>query len=452
MKIIIIGGGKVGYTIAQQLSTENHDIILIDNDLNTLNHAEDTLDVMCIRGNGASVEIMKEAGIGESDLLIAVTDGDELNMICCVIGKKLGAKHTVARIRNTDYSNEHNMLKEELELDLVINPEMDAAIEISQILQLPYANNIENFANNMVEMVEFNINENDNIIDITLMELTKKLPFKILFCVVKRNDEIIIPKGNFSFKVNDIVYVIGEKKSINKFFKYLGRNSQRAKNVTIIGGSRICIYLTWLLKEMGTNVKIIEYDKERCYVLNDILEDVLIINGDGTDQDVLDNENIHTTDGFVALTDRDEENLISSLYAHQCSVPKVVLKINRLNYVPIVKKLGLDSIVSPKYTTANSILRYVRALDNSQGIAVEKLYKLYDDKAEVAEFIIKGSPAILDIKLQDLNLKKDVLIAVIVRNKKIIIPSGDDLIKEGDKVIIVTKSGYITDLSDILEG
>mgnify|MGYP000918052160 CR=1 FL=1 len=451
MKILIIGGGKVGYAIAKQLSIENHDITLIDNDIDTLNHADNTLDVMCIKGNGASVKILKEAEVMEADLLIAVTDSDELNMICCVIGKKLGAKHTVARIRNTDYSNEYSLLKEELELDLVINPEMDAAIEISQILQLPYASNIENFANNMVVMVEFHLYESDNITGIKLMELTKKLPFKILFSVVKREDEIIIPKGNFSFKTDDIVYVIGEKNNIYKFFKFLGRNSQKAKNVTIIGGSRICIYLTWLLKEIGTNVKIIEYDKERCYVLNDILEDVLIINGDGTDQDVLDNENIHKADGFVALTDRDEENLISSLYAHQCGVSKVILKINRLNYVPIVRKLGLDSVVSPKYTSANRILRYVRALDNSQGIAVEKLYKLLDDKAEVAEFTVKASPSLLEIKLQDLNLKKDMLIAVIVRNKKIIIPSGDDIIRQGDKVIIVTKSGYITDLSDILE-
>jgi trk system potassium uptake protein TrkA len=454
MKIIIVGGGKVGYTLAQQLVTEEHDIILIDHDAEVLSHADETLDIMCIRGNGASVEILKEANISEADLLIAVTDGDELNMICCVIGKKLGAKHTVARIRNTDYSNEYKMLKQELELDMVINPEMDAADEIARMIQFPSAANVETFANNMLEMVEFRVLDTDPIINIELMELTKKLPSKVLFCTVKRNGETIIPRGNFRFNPGDTTYVIGERKDINKFFSYLGRSSHRPKNVTIIGGSRIAIYLSWLLEELNMNVKIIELNKERCMLLSEILPNALIILGDGTDQEVLDNENIQSADVTVALTDMDEENLISSLYAHQCGVPKVILKINRHNYIPIVKKLGLESIISPKLTTADSILRYVRALDNSKGIAVEKLYKIMDDEAEVAEFTAKNAhdlPDLIDIKLKDLKLKKDILIAALVRNKKIIIPYGNDCIKEGDKVIVVTKSGFITDLSEILE-
>lgn len=451
MKIIIVGSGKVGYTLAQQLSTEDHDITLVDSDADVLSHVDDTLDVMCIKGNGASVEILKEANVAEADLLIAVTDGDELNMVCCVIGKKLGAKHTVARIRNTDYSNEYKMLKQELELDMVINPEMDAADEIARMLQFTLATNVETFANNMLEMVEFRVLESDRLIDTRLMDLTKKLPAKVLFCAVKRNGEIIIPKGTFVFNTDDLVYVMGERSDISNFFKYMGRSSHKAKNVTIIGGSRIAIYLTWILNEIGMNVKIIELDKNRCILLNEILSNTLIICGDGTDQEVLDNENIQTADAFVALTDRDEENLISSLYAHQCGVNKVVLKINRQNYFPIVKKLGLDSIVSPKFTTANNILRYVRALDNSQGSAVEKLYKILDDEAEVAEFTASSSANLLNIKLKDLKLKKDVLISAIVRNKKIIIPYGNDYIKEGDKVIVVTKTGFISDLSEILE-
>ncbi len=452
MKIIIVGGGKVGYTLAKQLTTENHNITLIDNDAEVLAHADETLDIMCIRGNGASVEILKEANISEADLLIAVTDGDELNMICCVIGKKLGAQHTIARIRNTDYSNEHKMLKQELELDMVINPEMDAAAEIARMVQFPSAtDDVETFANNMLEMVEFRVLDTDPIIDIKLNDLTKMLPSKVLFCAVRRDDEITIPKGNYFFKEQDIVHVIGERKDISKFFNYLGRSTHKIKNVTIIGGSRIAIYLTWLLDEMGIHTKIIELNKDRCILLSEILPNALIICGDGTDQEVLDNENIESADATIALTDMDEENLISSLYAMQCGVQKVILKINRHNYIPIVKKLGLDSVVSPKLTTANSILRYVRALDNSQGIAVEKLYKILDDEAEVAEFTAKYSPDISNIKLKNLNLKKDVLIAALVRNKKIIIPFGDDVIKEGDKVIVVTKTGFITDLSEILE-
>nr|WP_312577922.1 Trk system potassium transporter TrkA [Sedimentibacter sp.] len=449
MKIIIIGGGKVGYTLAKQLSTENHDITVIDNNINALNHADETLDVMCIKGNGASVEIMQEANVAESDLLIAVTDGDELNMICCVIGKKLGAKHTVARIRNTDYSGEHNMLKEELELDLVINPEMDAAAEIARQLQFPFAANVETFANNMLEMVEFRVMESDPIINIKLMNLTKKLPSKVLFCSVKHDNEIIIPNGNFIFDVGDVVYVIGERNGISKFFKYLGRSTQRAKNITIVGGSRISIYLTWLLNDIGINTKVIELNNNRCVLLSEVLPQALIICGDGTDQEVLDNENIHSTDAFIALTDRDEENLISSIYAHQCGVPKVILKINRINYIPIVKQLGLDSIISPKYTTANNILRYVRALNNSRGSAVEKLYKILDDEAEVAEFTANSSTNFLDVKLGDLHLKANILIAAIVRNKKIIIPYGNDCIKDGDKVIVITRTGFISDLNDI---
>lgn len=451
MKIIIVGGGKVGYTLAQQLATEDHDIILIDNDAEVLNHADETLDIMCIKGNGASVEILREANIIETDLLIAVTDSDELNMICCVIGKKLGAKQTVARIRNTDYSNEYKMLKSELELNMVINPEMDAADEIARMIQFPSATNVETFANNMLEMVEFRVIETDPIINKRLMDLTKNLPAKVLFCAVRRNGEITIPKGDFYFSANDIVYVIGERRDINKFFNYLGRSTHKAKNLTIIGGSRLAIYLSWMLDELNINVKIIELNKDRCVLLSEILPNALIIHGDGTDQEVLDNENIQSADAMVALTDMDEENLISSLYAHQCGVSKVILKINRHNYIPIVKKLGLDSIISPKLTTANNILRYVRALDNSQGIAVEKLYKILDDEAEVAEFTAKNSPDLVNIKLKDLNLKKDILIAALVRNKKIIIPYGDDCIKEGDKVIVVTKTGFITDLIEILE-
>ena len=451
MKIIIVGGGKVGYTLAQHLVTEEHDIVLIDDDTDVLNHADETLDIMCIKGNGASVEILKEAGISETDLLVAVTNGDELNMICCVIGKKLGAKHTVARIRNTDYSNEYKMLKQELELDMVINPEMEAADEIARMLQFPSAANVETFANNMLEMVEFRVLDTDIILNVQLMALNKQLPSKVLFCAIRRDDEIVIPKGDFSFKPGDLVYVIGERKDISKFFTYLGRSSHKAKNVTIIGGSRIAIYLTWVLEDLGMNVKIIEINKERCLLLSDILNDALIIYGDGTDQEVLDNENIQSADATVALTDMDEENLISSLYAHQCGVPKVILKVNRHNYIPIIKKLGLDSIISPKFSTAYNILRYVRALVNSQGIAVEKLYKILDDEAEVAEFTAKNSPDLINIKLKDLNLKSDVLIAALVRNKKIIIPYGDDFIKEGDKVIVVTKTGFITDLNEILE-
>ena len=450
MKIIIVGGGKVGYTLAQQLATEEHDITLVDNDAEVLAHADETVDIMCIKGNGASAEILKSADINETDILLAVTDSDELNMICCVIGKKLGAKHTVARVRNTDYSNEYKMLREELELDMVINPEMEAAAEIAQMIQFPSAADVETFANNLIELVEFRVLETDPIINIKLMELNKHLPSKVLFCTVMRDEEVFIPKGNFVFLPNDIIQVIGERSSISRFFKYLGRISHKAKNVTIIGGSRTSIYLTWLLEEMYLNVKIIEIDKERCLLLNDVLTETLIIHGDGTDQEVLDSENIESADAIVALTDRDEENLISSLYAHQCGVPKVILKINRQNYFPIVKKLGLDSIISPKFITANNILRFIRALENTHGTAVEKLYRILDNKAEIVEFTVKDTSDVTDIKLQDLNLKEDVLIAAIVRNKKIVIPSGNDIIKEHDKVIVVSKTGFITDINDIL--
>ena len=450
MKIIIVGGGKVGYTLAQQLSTEDHDITLVDNDADVLTHADETLDIMCIKGNGASAEILRSAGVGETDIILAVTDSDELNMICCVIGKKLGAKHTVARVRNTDYSDEFKMLREELELDMVINPEMEAAAEIAQMVQFPSAADVETFANNQIELVEFRVLETDPIINQKLIDLNRHLPSRVLFCTVMRDEEVFIPNGSFSFLPNDIILVIGERISISRFFKYLGRSSNKAKNVTIIGGCRTAIYLTWILEEMGLNVKIIELNKDRCLVLNDILTDALIIHGDGTDQEVLDNENIEAADVTVALTDRDEENLISSLYAHQCGVPKVILKINRQNYFPIVKKLGLDSIISPKFITATNILRYIRALNNTKGTAVEKLYRVLDNKAEVAEFTVKNSSDLTDVKLQDLNLKKDVLIAAILRNKKIIIPNGNDVIKEHDKVIVVTKTGFITDLNEIL--
>lgn len=451
MKIIIIGNGKVGYTLAEQLSMENHDLTIIDQRSPALQRADGTLDVMCIAGNGASVRTLMEAGARKADLVIAVTNYDEVNIVCCLLAKKLGAKHTIARIRDPEYSADGPLLRREIGLDLIINPEFAAATEISRIFRYPSASGVDTFARGEVEMVGFNIEKHDEIIGVPLYEFNRLHPNRTLMCAVQRGHDVIIPNGDFIPLEDDTAYMIGTPAELRRCFQLMGRPMTRIKDVTILGGSRIATYLTWELSKSDMRIRILEKDRAKCERLSEQLPQALIIHGDGTDNTVLESENVFKTDAFVSLTDRDEDNLLMALNAIHAGVPNVAAKMTRPNYIDLAKDVGLDSIISPKDLTANLISSYIRAITNSEGSAVERLYRLLDGKMEAVEFTATAATRFLNITLKDLKLKKGLLIAAIVRGDEAIIPNGNDMILENDRVIVVARSLFLDDLNDILK-
>jgi len=450
MKVIIIGGGKVGYSLAEQLSREDNDVTIIDKDPDALRKANENLDVLCIRGNGVSTKVLYEAGIDEADVLIAATESDEMNMVCCLTGKKLGAAHTIARIRDPEYADELSLIKNELGLDMVINPERAAAREIARILRFPQAVNIEIFARGQVEMVEIRVTGNMPISGMKIRDISEIVSSSVLIGAVLRGNEAIIPKGDFQIEEGDIIYVVGQPSSVTRFCKKIGLYVQKIKNVMLIGGGRIAYYLAKFLEETGMRIKIIESDHDRCLALSELLPEALIIHGDGSDDTLLFSENLQEMGAFVSLTGHDEDNLMLALLAKQAGVPKVIAKISRNNYLNLIKSLGIDSIVNPGQITTNLILLFVRGLKNALGNPIKSLYRIVNNQAEALEFTINESAGFLGIPLKYLKIPKDVLVAVIVRKNEIIIPHGNDFIKKGDSIILIAKNRQVFDLNDII--
>lgn len=450
MNIIIVGDGKVGYTLAQFLSKDGHDITIIDKNAEALNRASETLDVMCVRGNGANVRTLIDAGIESADIIISVTGNDELNMVCCLAAKQLGAKYSIARIRDPEYTESLTMLQKKLDIDQVINPERATAQEISRLLRFPFAINIESFAHGRVEMVEFRVDPTDPIIGIPLSKLHGKYPH-IQFSAAQRNGEAIIPGGNFEIAAGDRVYATGDRESITKFFKQLGKDTQRMKSALLIGGGHISYYLAKIIAGMGVRLRMIEIKEDKCSRLSEQLDNVMIICADGTDQEVLDSESVGECGALICLTDRDEENIITGMYGARRGAKKVIVKVNRLNTLEVMEDLGIESVVSPKLTTANVILRSVRALNNSRNSVVEKVYSMLGGKVEAYEFTaLEGAPY-LNIPLNRLNIKRGILVSVLVRERKNIIPFGGDHIEAGDTVILVAKAGSVVNLEDAFD-
>ena len=451
MKIIIIGNGKVGFTLARQLSGEEHDLVLIDNNADALRTADGVLDILCMEGSGASIQTLRDAGVRDADLAIAVTGSDELNIVCCLIAKKLGAKHTVARVRSPEYFREASLLKKEIGMDMIINPEHAAAQEISRVLRVPAAFSVETFARGLVEMIGFPIQEGDGLAGMTLFEYNKRHPNGVLLCAVIRGDEVFVPNGRFVPHVGDKAYVIGSQSELNKFFRLLGRDSGRIKDLTVLGGSKIATYLTWAVEKAGMKVRIVELNEERCLALSEKLPQATILQGDGTDSAVIEAENLMNTDAFVALTNRDEENLLIAMTAQRSGVKKVIAKMNRPNYIDMTREFGINSVISPKEITANHISAYVRSLARSQGSAVENLYKPLGGKIEAVEFTATAATHFLDTPLRDLQLKEGLLVAAIVHENKTVIPDGNTCIHAGDRVVVMAKSLFLQDLNDILK-
>jgi trk system potassium uptake protein TrkA len=451
MRIVIVGDGKVGRTLAEHLSKENHNIVIIDQNSRVVEESINSLDIMGVTGNGASYEVQKEAGVDKSDLLIAVTSSDEINILCCLVAKKLGARATIARVRNPDYSRQLSFLRDELGLSLVINPELAAANEISRILRFPSALKVDTFSRGRSEIVELKVTNNNRLADTALNEIEKKYRLGILVCAVQRGKDVHIPKGDFILRVGDRIYITGDLAAISSFVKTFDMVKEKVRSVMIIGGGKITYYLSKMLEQTGMRVKIIEKDENRCLELSESLRNTLVINGDGTDQELLGEEGMEETDALVALTGIDEENIIIAMYANTKNVGKVIAKVNRTNYMGLLGSVGVESIISPKDITANYIIRFVRAMENSAGSNVTTLHRIVEDKAEALEFQVRKNSGCIGRKLRDLNLKPNLLIACIIHDNKVIIPHGDDVINEGDSVIVVTTNRFLGDLDDILQ-
>ena len=452
MKIIIVGSGKVGFTLAEQLVREQHDVTIVDLREESLRRASDMLDVMVIHGNGVSTSTLREAGADTADLLVAATNSDEVNMVCCLTAKNMGTGYTIARIRDLEYSNSLVELRRNLKIDMVINPENATAIEISRLLRFPPAANIETFFRGRVELMGFRLQDGDFLVGTPFYSLPPQVKeLSLLFCAVERGKSVVIPNGSFVPQIGDKLYLVGRPESLDQFFRLLGRYAQKVHHVFILGGGKISVYLARILEKMGMKLKIVELDEAQCRLISEKFPKSMVIHGDGSDQELLESERFSASDAFVALTDRDEDNLIISLYAMQQGIPKVVAKANRQNYAGLARAIGLESVISPKAITAAQILHRVRGMQNSQGSVMNSLHRIADGAAEAMEFTVRSTTRYLNVPLKDLRLKSGILIAVIMRGRDIIIPEGSSSIQEGDSVILISRGRLILDLNDIYE-
>ena len=452
MKIILVGAGRMGQEIAARLAEEGHDITVVDNDAGRLGEVSNCVDAMVLFGNGADYTVLTEAGVGDADLLIAVTSDDSVNMLCCLTGKKLGVKNTVARVRTMEYFRQMVFLKDELGLSLVLNPEQAAAAEISRILRFPSAAKVESFAKGRAEMVGFTLQEGNPLCGLRLLKLRDRYGSGILVCAVERDGNVIIPKGDSVLQAGDVVNVVGAPAAMSSFFKATGTYKRSVKDVMILGGSRISLYLGSQLLDAGMRVKIVERSQEHCEIIKGILPRAEVLLGDGTNPRLLEEEGIRRTDAFVALTGSDQDNIITSMFASSSGVGKVITKVNDDCFRRMVDSHKLDSFVTPKNIAADNIVSYVRAMQNSiDASGIESLHEIADGKAEVLEFFIRNDADRLGIPLKDLRIRRDALLGAIIRGSECIIPGGNDSIRRHDSVIAVTTKFGVQQFGDIFE-
>lgn len=451
MKIIIVGCGNVGATLAEQLSKEGHDITVVDTREQLVNTVSNNFDVLGIIGNGTSFNVQLEAGVDEADLLIAVTGSDELNLLCCLIAKKAGGCHTIARVSNPIYNHEISFIKEELGLSMIVNPQLAAAREMARVLKFPSALKVDSFAKSRVELVVFRIDEDNPLCNMKLKDMGSKLRCDVLIPIVERGDEVIIPDGEFELKAKDEISVVATQAKAIEFFKKMNMPTAVAKDVMIIGGGRTSIYLANQLLDMGIKVKIIEREEEKCEELIEMLPKAMVICGDATDKELLMEEGIMDAGAFIANTNFDEENVMLTLFAKSLTNAKLITKIHRIAYDEIIESLDVGSIIYPKYITAELIIKYVRAMKNSIGSNIETLYRLSDNRVEALELLIKEDSPIIGIPLQDLKFKPNMLIGCITHKGSVTIPNGQSVIEVGDTVIIITTTTGLHDIRDVLK-
>lgn len=450
MDIVIVGDGKVGFTLAKELSREGHDIVMIDTKEDVLEDAEGTLDIMTVIGNGATLEVQRAAGVPDADLLIAATSSDEVNLLCCILARKLGCKQTIARVRNPVYDQQLQYMRDDIGLSMVVNPEKSAAKEIFRLLQFPSFLKRDTFARGRVELVELKIKPDSLLDGVKLERFYEIAKVKVLVCCVDRDNTTTIPSGSFELKVGDKITVAAAARDLVQFIKNMGISNQKVRNVVIVGGSRIAAYLAQELLDARVDVKIIEIDPHRCRELSEQFPDALIIEGNGTSSELLHNEEVAGADAVVTLTGIDEENIITAMYANYLGVSRSIPKINRIEYTDMLCEKGIDSFVSPKLLTADEIVRFVRAMETTDS-AVITLIRIADGDVEASEFIVPQTFRGAGIPLARLPIRPGMLIACIGRGSQVIIPSGDDAMQTGDNVVVIASSDDpIVSLSDIL--
>ncbi|MBO4991038.1 MAG: Trk system potassium transporter TrkA [Firmicutes bacterium] len=450
MKIVIVGDGKVGQTLIRQLSKEGHDLTVVDSNPKILNNNIENFDILTVEGNGASMETLRRADAGTADLVIAATSTDEINLLCCITAKKLGAKHTIARVRNTEYREQLVALRQELGLSMTINPEYAAAREIYQILQLPNFVKRETFAKGRVEIVEMRVDEKSPLRNLPLHQLPSAVGFNILVAAVLREDQVTIPSGNFVLQEGDHVFFAAKTAHLMLLLKHLGLSPQRIRHVMIIGGGRIARHLIPRLLEARIDVKVLEKDHDRCLQLYSEFPQISVVEGDGSLQQILESEGIHQTDAIITLTNIDEENLIISMFANHCGVRKIVTKIGRLEYGNLFSDMGIGSIISPKERCSADIVRYVRAMQNAEGSEIVALYHIANDLAEAMEFRVDDTVRYQGVPLKDIPLRENILIACVTHDNEPVLANGSTTFREGDAVVVVSAGQHmISHLNDI---
>lgn len=451
LKIIIVGCGKVGTTLVEQLSQEGHNITVVDKNPALAQSIANQFDVMGIVGNGASYSVQREAGVEDADLLIAVTGSDELNLLCCTVARQAADCAAIARVRTPDYSREVGYLREKLGLAMIINPELESATEAARILLMPTALEVDSFAHGQAEMIKIKIPTGNRLDGMTLADLGRSISQEILICAVERDGRVTIPGGSFCIRAGDIISFAASRAVSKRFLTDIGFKTNAVKNTLIIGGGKSAYYLASQLLSMGIDVRIIESNLARCEELSILLPKATIIHGDGTNEELLQEEGIGYAESVVALTGIDEENILLTLYARRVSQAKVITKINRITFNEVINGLELGSVIYPKYITAEAIVRYVRAKkDSMDNNNIESLYHMFDHRAEAIEFYVSAASEVTGITLQELPLKAGLLVCSIYRNGKVIIPGGRDCILPGDTVLIVTTHRGLNDLRDIL--
>jgi trk system potassium uptake protein TrkA len=451
VKIIVIGAGKVGGILIEQLAQEGHQIVAIERNEKKLIELQNSMDILCLSGSGTDRNLLIEAGAGTADLVIAATDSDEVNMICCLLARKLGASHTIARVRKPELADEINMFSEDMGLSMTINPELYAAQEIFSVLRFPGLMSVEPFRHGLFEIVEFRLANDGPVTSMTLQELAVKYNSKALVCAIRRNGSTFIPDGSATLMKGDVISFAAEPKEAEHFLKLCGIISRMPRHILVIGAGTIAYYLIRMMHGIGMKPAVIEIDPARAEAFNQSAPDVLVLNADGTNRDVLDEEGLDEADAFISLTGTDEVNILMGMYAQREGVPKVVTKISKNSMLDLIDSDQVGSIVCPRDIVANRVISYVRAAENAGSSNVETVYRISERSAEALEFIVKEKhDDLTGIPLKDLRFREGILICCILRGRSVIIPRGNDTIEQGDHVIISTTLKQLTDLSMIL--